>query len=260
MDFIPKLEIKRRWSAQELNQELPALQKRLGYQFQDPQLLLQAFAHSSYLNEDLTKGEGPDTLHASNERLEFLGDAVLSQIIALELFLNEAGEEGRLSSLRADLVDTKQCCQYCYILGLHRYILIGRGCLNFSQKSLMHLFADLFEAYLGAMFLDAGFERTRTFFLDHFASIIAERSRCPSINWKSQLQNQCQKRYHETPNYAIEEEEGPEHARLFTASVWVGGKRLGTAQGRSKQDAQVAAAREALHTHFAFGQKTFQAQ
>lgn len=247
-----KKSLTRRLDAGELSSHLPQLEERLGYIFNDKNLLQCALTHSSYVNE------APLHAHRSNERFEFLGDAILSQIVSFELFLLDRGEEGHLSQLRASLVDTKQCALYCQALDLQHFLLFGRGLINASNSTFTHLCANLFEALLAAIFLDSDFATVRNFFLMHFKKTIEDRLQKPVINWKAQLQAYCQKHFGQTPKYQILEETGPQHARLFTVSACVGEQTLSSASASSKQEAQVQAAKKAMLEHLNVSEETIQ--
>lgn len=234
----------RRIALEQLQKEIPALEKDIGYAFKDQSLLLNALTHRSYLNESQEPGL------ESNERLEFLGDSILSHIISMEIFTLDSGQEGHLSQLRSSLVDTKQCAQYCQILGLQNYLLFGRGLLNSGEKAYQHLCANLFEAVLAAVYLDSNFQAARTFFMTHFSSLVKQRLLRPAINWKAKLQSYCQKHLGQIPSYAVTGEKGPEHAKLFQVEIYVHEKPLGSGWGDSKQLAQVEAAKTVLTGHF----------
>lgn len=236
--------LNRRIALQQLEKELGDLESSIGYIFHDKKLIIQALTHRSYLNET-----DHDDMH-SNERLEFLGDSILSHIVSLEIFTQDSGEEGRLSQLRSNLVDTNQCALYCQKLGLQDYLLFGRGLLTSGEKAFIHLCANLFEAVLAAICLDSDFDSARRFFLDHFSSSLQKQLLTPTVNWKAKLQTYCQKTLGKTPQYKVVEEKGPEHAKLFCMEIQVDSQSLASAWQPSKRQAQIEAAKSALMEHF----------
>jgi ribonuclease-3 len=219
-----------------------ALEERLGVTLKDPAALGRAFVHSSYVNEN--PGEAPE----SNERLEFLGDAVLGLIVADELY--EAFpdlDEGKLTELRTHLVRRDTLARAAGELGLGEELLLGRGEEAGGGKSRPTNLAHVYEAVVGAIFLDGGLRPARAFVrrsLGNDFRVVAERA-FPS-DPKSRLQEMSQSHYQSTPTYRLVAEEGPDHARHFTVDVEVDGQRRGRGVGRSKQLAEKEAAREAL--------------
>jgi len=219
-----------------------ALEERLGVTFKDAAVLRQAFVHSSYVNEN--PGEAPE----SNERLEFLGDAVLGLVVADELYGAFPDlDEGKLTELRTHLVRRDTLARAGRQLGLGEELLLGRGEAAGGGKDRPTNLAHAYEAVVGAIFLDGGLRAARGFVrrsLGEDFQSVAERA-FPS-DPKSQLQELSQSRYQTTPTYRLVEAEGPDHARRFTVDVEVDGRPLGRGTGPSKQQAEKEAAREAL--------------
>ncbi|MBP9842083.1 MAG: ribonuclease III [Simkaniaceae bacterium] len=222
-----------------LKEKAALIQEKLQVFFHQEDLLLQAFTHSSYCNED----EGA----LSNERLEFLGDAVLGQIIATFLFKKfPNGSEGELSKWRSHLVDATSCVHYVSHLGVAEYVLIGRGELKTWERGKGTILADLFEAIIGAIYLDQGYDETRKFIEIHLTAFFEGLLEQPTKNYKSLLQDYAQKQTGMPPVYTVVKEEGPDHAKLFYVTVHVGERLLGEGVGASKKGAEQNAAEEGL--------------
>ncbi len=231
------------YQMKDLQNQLPNIEKRLGYAFKDRSLLVLAFVHRSYVNENR------DALF-HNERLEFLGDAVLSIVISDYLYRNLPDTpEGQLSYLRSRLVEASSCVKYLHSLGISSFILLGKGERMNDGRGRDSILADLFEAIVGAIYMDGGLEAACLFLFSSFSDLIDEILSTPLRNWKALLQDLCQKKYQQTPSYHVVESTGPDHSKMFTVSVVVNGKELGRGIGASKKEAQQAAAAEALsHT------------
>jgi ribonuclease-3 len=221
-----------------------SLQTRLGLIFNDPRLLLGAFTHSSYANERPDKALGL----ASNERLEFLGDAVLNFITASYLYQRfPARSEGELTDLRTALVRTGTLARFARQLDLGSLIRISRGEDTATARNRPPLLADIFEALLGAIYLDQGLDAVRAFvlpFLDE--EIVSIEAGGGEINYRTRLQEYTQAQLSTTPRYRTAAISGPEHQREYTLEVYVGDRLLGVGQGFSKQAAAYEAARVAL--------------
>ena len=219
------------------------LQARLGVRFRDPGLLRIALTHPSYANEH--PGESPET----NERLEFLGDAVLGLIVAETLYASHPlVEEGRLTEWRAQLVCGPTLSRVATRLGLGDELLLGRGEEATGGRAREGNLERAFEAIVGAVMLDQGLEAARAF--AHFAldeEITALDEDSATLNPKGALQQLVQGRLGR-PHYVTTHEEGPEHARRFTIEVRIDGEVFGSGTGSSKQTAEKEAAREAIAT------------
>jgi ribonuclease-3 len=221
--------------------ELETLQQRLGVAFRDPSLLGEALVHSSYENEN------PDSPLRSNERLEFLGDAVLSLVVAEQLY-NEFPEldEGKLSQMRAALVRMETLAEAAGKLGLGPFLLLGQGEESGGGRSRPSNLARVLEALIGAIFLDQGLEKARGFALQSLRERWATVTQGANTDYKSLLQERMQARQQAPPTYHLVETSGPDHARLFTVEVLVEDASLGRGQGTSKKAAEREAARLAL--------------
>ncbi|OGG15310.1 ribonuclease III [Candidatus Gottesmanbacteria bacterium RIFCSPHIGHO2_01_FULL_46_14] len=217
------------------------LQKNLGITFTDLKLLRQAFAHRSYLNESR---DAP----VSNERLEFLGDAVLSFLTSHYLYKTFPDfPEGTLTNIRSSLVKTRSLADIATELGLGGLLLLSHGEEESGGRTNPSLLADTFEALLGAIFLDGGIETARTFVEAHVfprtEQIIEKKS---YIDFKSYLQEIIQEESKNSPTYRVTKSEGPDHAKTFWIEATAGEAILGSGTGRSKQEAEQQAALHAL--------------
>ena len=225
-----------------MNAELSALQRRLGVKFRDPQLLAQALVHRSYLNE------APEPNVVSNERLEFLGDAVLGLLIASWLFLRYPDlPEGRLTELRSHLVKGESLAVVAERLGLGPHLRLGRGEEATGGRSRPLNLARALEAVVGAVFLDKGFRTTERWLLRLLKSELAALGggELPE-DAKSRLQHMAQTLYATTPRYRIVDTQGPDHNKLFTVEVVLGERRFAVGRGFSKRSAEKEAAQVAL--------------
>ncbi len=218
------------------------LQKVLDIRFKDPSLLQQALIHSSYTNEN------PDTAPVPNERLEFLGDAVLGTIIAEKLYqLLPDATEGELTRLRAALVRRTTLYRLARTIGLSEYLYLGRGEEASGGRHKSNNLAGAMEAVIAAIFLDRGFSAATDFVLCLFDTDLKESARKGAgIDYKSQLQQLTQSRQQETPAYRIVQASGSSHDPLFTAEVFIGDTILGRGCGKSKKLAEAEAAHSAL--------------
>lgn len=217
------------------------LQKRLDLRFTKPKLLKQAFTHTSYVNEHKRGGI------EHNERLEFLGDAVLQLLVSEFLFETYPGRpEGELTRMRASIVCEPSLAKFAEQLNLGAYVLLGRGEEQLGGRQRPSLLADLFESFVGALYLDAGIERTRVFLQEHmFPHIDSNDSGLLLKDFKSKLQEKAQHGNLGLVEYRIAEERGPAHDREFVVEVYVGAEHFGTGSGRTKKEAEQRAASEA---------------
>ncbi len=221
--------------------DLEALQERIGYHFQDEDLLLRALTHPSYVNEH--PEEGPD-----NQRLEFLGDAVLNFAVAAWIFRNYASfNEGEMTRLRAALVREETLADFARRLGLGHALRLGHGEEVGGGRTRKANLGDAFEALIGAVFLDGGVEAVDRL-LDPLVGPAARAilSSEADKDAKSRLQEWAQAELGVTPRYRIVGEYGPDHAKTFIAEVLLGEEVAGQGEGHSKQAAERAAARRAL--------------
>ncbi len=222
--------------------DLDRLQETLHVEFHDQTLLAQALTHRSYLNENPAPG-GSD-----NERLEFLGDALLDFITAEYIYSHFPGmSEGQLTSLRSGLVKEKSLAQFAREVDLGHYLYMGRGEAASGGADRPPLLCGAFEAVVGAIYLDQGMDRAREFVLGYIApaaeAIVAEQL---IKDAKSRLQEWSQGEWQLTPVYRTVSQRGPDHAKEFTVEVLIGGRVFGIGLGKSKQIAEQEAARDAL--------------
>jgi ribonuclease III len=219
-----------------------SLEARLQLKFKNPTLLKQALIHTSYLNEN------PGIDVGSNERMEFLGDAALGVVVAQALYLEYPDvDEGTLTELRAHLVRRDTLARAAARLDLGDYLQLGRGEDAAGGRKRPTNLARAYEALVGAIFLDGGIARVRSFVKRSLGEELAglRKSGMP-YDPKSKLQELVQSRWQTTPSYKLLHTEGPDHARRFTVQVMVGGRSLGAGEGRSKQMAEKQAAQRAL--------------
>lgn len=215
--------------------------EKLGYDFENIELLVTALTHRSYLNEHKKSAS------EHNERLEFLGDAVLELVVTDFLFSNYKKPEGILTAWRSALVRTESIGAAGERLGYEKLIRMSRGEKQGSVRARQQILANAFEATTGAIYLDQGYEAAKKYITDNILStlpqILEEESwRDP----KSYLQEISQSRDGFTPVYRVISEDGPDHEKNFTLGVFVGDKKMGEGQGPSKQIAQQEAARMAI--------------
>ena len=222
-----------------LAQSLQQLQQKIGIHFRDPGLLLEAVTHSSFANEN------PSVSPRDNERLEYLGDAVLQLIAAEYLYKHHPGAtEGELTQTRSAMVNTNTLAQLAEVLDLGGYLYLGKGIAKGGGRSLKSLLANAFEAVLGAVFLDAGYDAAYHYYLNLYRAL---PSPVRDENFKGRLQQIAQERFGETPVY---DSEGARvgNRREYTSVVFAGAEPLGTGHGASKQEAEQDAARAALES------------
>jgi ribonuclease-3 len=217
------------------------VEQKLGYLFSDFSYLILALTHRSFVNENRKMTE------QHNERLEFLGDSILGFLISDLLYRHFPKEnEGRLSEQKARLIDATACVAYMQKLGIASYVLMGKGEQTNEGKARDSILADVFEALIGAIYLDGGIQKVKTFFFDNFQNQVHELLERPLQNWKAELQDVVQKLYHLQPEYVVTHEEGPDHAKTFHIVVKVEGREIGSGSGCTKKMAQQEAAQNAL--------------
>ncbi|RME49362.1 MAG: ribonuclease III [Chloroflexi bacterium] len=222
--------------------DIDELQDRLGFRFNNTTLLIQALTHRSYLNEN------PDATHSDNERLEFLGDALLDFITAEYLYDRfPSMREGDLTNLRAALVKSSTLANFARQIDLGEYLLLGRGEAAGGGRNRRTLLCAAFEALSGAILLDQGLTVAQDFLL-RFIEPALENITANQLDKdaKSELQELSQGKWQLTPSYRTVSEEGPDHAKEFTVEVLIGGEVFGRGIGRNKQTAAQRAARQAL--------------
>lgn len=217
------------------------LQKNIGISFKDQELLKLAFVHRSHLNE-------AKHMHTSNERLEFLGDSVLSLLTSQFLYRTyQTLPEGTLTNIRSSLVKTTSLCDIARLLKLGDLLFLSHGEEASGGRTNQSLLADVFEALLGAIYLDQGIETAKKFLEKYLfpnaEGIISTKS---YTDYKSLLQELIQQDSRVSPTYHVVKSEGPDHARTFWVEARAAGAVLGSGSGKSKQEAEQAAAQRAL--------------
>jgi len=217
------------------------LEERIGYKFRNSLLLAEALTHPSL-------GHEAQRYHFDYQRLEFLGDAVLQLIITEYLFRHFRAEaEGQLTKLRSRLVSREALRTHAAGLDLGRYILMGRGEESSGGRSRTSTLADAFEALIGAIYLDGGLEAAKEFILTQTRGDLAQLAETPvDVNPKGQLQELLQSISPRSPVYELVSQSGPEHEKTFVSQVIWEGIVLGQGGGRSKKQAETAAALEAM--------------
>lgn len=220
---------------------LDKLEKKLGVKFDNKELLKQAFCHRSYLNEN------PGFVPENNERLEFLGDAVLELAVTEYLFHNYKNPEGELTNWRAALVNAQSLGELAVELNFGDYLLLSKGEAKDTGKARQYILADAFEAFLGALYLDQGFPVARDFIAKYLIKKLPKILRDGSHrDAKSLFQERAQEIVKITPNYRVVNEAGPDHAKNFMVGVFLGKEMVATGEGTSKQEAEESAAKAAL--------------
>lgn len=213
----------------------------LGIKFNDINLLVLAFTHRSYLNEHRKSASG------HNERLEFLGDAVLELVVTEHLYDQYDEPEGILTNWRSALVRTESIGAAAHKLGFEEYLRLSKGEKRGSERAREQIKANTFEAVIGAIYLDQGYETAKNFIDKNILSTLDEILETGS--WrdaKSHLQEVAQSLDSATPSYKVLSEEGPDHDKIFKMGVFISDQLRGSGKGNSKQEAQQAAAEEAL--------------
>lgn len=220
---------------------LKKLQAELGIAFREPHLLKQAFTHSSYVNEQRSAGA------QDNERLEFLGDAVLQLTVSEYLFRTYPDRpEGELTKHRASIVCEPSLVQFAERLDFGSCVFLGKGEELTGGRMRPALLADVFESFVGALYLDQGLEVVKSFLHKHMFPYLAKDAMLQAGDFKTKLQEFTQQRGLGTVEYRIVEERGPAHDREFVSEVWLDERMLGTGSGRSKKDSEQQAASQAL--------------
>lgn len=214
----------------------------IGVTFADKGLLTQAFVHRSYLNEH------PTFAYGHNERLEFLGDAVLELVVTEHLYRNYPNPEGELTNWRAALVNARMLADIAKEIGIEAYLYLSHGEAKDGQsKARMYILANAIEAVIGAMYLDQGTEVVRgftnRFILSRLPHILEHQL---YLDPKSRFQECAQETVGLTPTYRVLDERGPDHAKEFTVGVFLGEELVAQGVGTSKQEAQIDAAEKAL--------------
>lgn len=222
--------------------DISALEKKLGAKFKNEDLLTEALTHRSYLNEF------PKWRLPHNERLEYLGDAVLELLVSEELYAKFPKQaEGQLTVLRAALVNFQILAKVAERIGLQDFILMSRGERKDTGRAREVILANAIEAIIGAMYLDLDIEKVRIFVKKYVMDNLAEVLKTKSYrDAKSELQEVVQDKLKLTPTYNVIQESGPAHKRIFTMGVYFAEKLIAQGEGLSKQEAELEAAKSAL--------------
>ncbi|MCB4755718.1 MAG: ribonuclease III [Elusimicrobia bacterium] len=211
------------------------LEKKIRIRFKDAKLLQEAFTHKSYAIEH--------GLLANNERLEFLGDSIISAVVAHYLYKKYPNvDEGRLSKMKSQIVSRSNLFTWADDLDLGEHLLLSQGEEATGGRKRESLLGNVYESLVGALFLDQGFPRAQRFIVRQ----LVKKKRIIENDYKSKLQEIVQKKYKIPPTYSVINEEGPDHAKKFTLDVRIHKKILGQGEGRSKKEAEQSAARDAL--------------
>ena len=227
---------------EERTEALHRMEETLGYRFADIGLLDNALTHRSFVNEN------PGSARSDNERLEFLGDAVLELTIS-DLLMRKFPEhaEGQLSKLRASVVNEQPLAALAERYRIGESLLLGRGEEASGGRRKASLLANALESVVAAMYLDSGFDRTAAFVGRLFAPLIEEKGAAAVYrDYKTAVQEVCQNRFKEVPRYAVLSETGPDHDKRFEAGLLVGERLVATGVGRNKKEAEQQAAKRAL--------------
>lgn len=222
--------------------DFSTFETKIGYSFKDKRLLETAFTHRSYLNENRAVGR------EHNERAEFLGDAVLELVVTEFLFAKYPDRpEGDLTAYRAALVNTQSISDAATKLGMNEYLLLSRGESRDTGRARQIILANAFEAMIGALYLDSGYQTAKDFIAKQLFhktdEVVAQRL------WqdaKSKLQEISQELLGYTPTYEMVSQSGPDHDRKFVVAAHLGSERVATGEGKSKQESEQAAAGKAL--------------
>lgn len=218
------------------------LEKKLGLKFKNKDLLIQAFCHRSYLNEK------PDFYLTNNERLEFLGDAVLELVVTEDIYQNYPEKpEGELTNWRAALVNSKFLGKLARDLDFNDFLLLSKGEAKELGKARLYILANTFEALIGAVYLDRGYKICQEFIKKHLMPKLPDILEKGAFrDAKSRFQEESQERKGITPLYKVLEEWGPDHAKHFIIGVFLNEELVAKGEGSSKQEAEEEAAKNAL--------------
>lgn len=222
--------------------DFSSFEEKNNLNFKNKDLIKQAFIHRSYINEN------PGTGMHHNERLEFLGDAVLELVTTEELFRRYPDKsEGELTAIRAAMVNTNSISEAAAALGMNDYLLLSKGEARDTGKARDYILANTFEAMIGAIYLDRGYDESEKFIeMSLFTKIENIVSKKLWRDAKSLIQEKSQEAIGITPRYEVLEESGPDHDKSFVIGIFLGASLSGKGSGKSKQEAEQAAARAAL--------------
>jgi len=224
------------------SKNIEEIEGSLGYQFSNKKILIKSLTHKSYFHEH------PNNADAYNERLEFLGDSVLGSVIAEAFFLDKRlFSEADMSKMKSYLVNESVLFEIATQLSLGKYLRLGKGEESTGGRQKRSILSDAVEALLGAVFIDSGYETTKSVILglfeDRLENVILSKE---GHDFKSELQEKCQGIFGVLPDYRIVKQEGEEHRKVFTSEVYIKNELYGSGAGKSKKEAQMAAAKEAL--------------
>lgn len=221
-------------------QRMEQFQQKINYKFNNDRLLYEALSHSSFANENKKQRN-------SNERLEFLGDSVLSIVVSDYIFEHfKHLPEGELTKLRASLVCEKSLFEFSKMIDLGEYIFLGKGEELTGGRARPSIISDAFEAVIAAIYLDGGIEPVSKYILSFIPQDISPKGAKSFHDYKTMLQEIIQKNPEEKIEYFLESESGPDHDKNFTVQVRLNNNVIGEGSGHSKKNAEQAAAREAL--------------
>ena len=224
------------------SKNIEEIEGSLGYQFSNKKILIKSLTHKSYFHEH------PNNADAYNERLEFLGDSILGAVIAEAFFLDKRlFSEADMSKMKSYLVNESVLFEIATQLSLGKYLRLGKGEESTGGRQKRSILSDAVEALLGAVFIDSGYETTKSVILglfeDRLENVILSKE---GHDFKSELQEKCQGIFGVLPDYRIVKQEGEEHRKVFTSEVYIKNELYGSGAGKSKKEAQMAAAKEAL--------------
>ncbi|MSR72986.1 ribonuclease III [Candidatus Parcubacteria bacterium] len=225
-----------------MNIDFSKFEEKSGLKFRDKTLLKQAFVHRSYINENKDSGL------EHNERLEFLGDAVLELVITDYLYKEYPGSnEGQMTSFRSALVNATTCARVATSLFVNDFLLLSRGEMKDTGRARQYILANTLEAIIGAIYVDQGYEVVKEFIYKNISPLIGDIiSKGTWIDSKSLFQEKAQEMESTTPAYKTTKETGPDHDKRFTVGVYLGKNLVASGEGESKQDAEQEAARKGL--------------
>ena len=225
-----------------ITKDFSKLEKQLNIEFKNKDLLAQAFVHRSFLNEN------PKLELSNNERLEFLGDAILEHVVTEYLFQTYPEKsEGDLTSLRASLVNAKMLAKTAQDLGLNDFLLLSQGEIKETGKARQYILANTHEAFIGALYLDQGLKACKDFIEKHLIKELPHIIKEGLFrDAKSTFQEEAQERVGITPSYKVLKEQGPDHAKHFVIGVFLDKDLVAEGEGFSKQEAEEGAAKKGL--------------
>jgi len=221
--------------------DLSKLQEKIGVKFNKEETLQQALVHRSFINEN------PDFGLDHNERLEFLGDAVLELVVTEHLYTNYPNPEGELTTWRAALVNAKKMAEVAEDLGLNDFMMLSRGEAKDNGRARQYILANTFEAFIGSLYLDQGYQICQNFIEKHLIKALPRIIETGLFkDAKSRFQEEAQERMSITPVYRVLEEWGPDHIKHFVIGVFLADDLIAKGEGSSKQEAEEKAAKQAL--------------